>query len=177
MTSYVDKSERITEGVRQSFKNPDCKMANRSCYGYNLTPGGELVVNEAEAKVVRWIFERYVAGDSLGKIAAGLQEQNISSPSGRPKWNREAISKLLSNEKYTGSVLLQKTMSVYGTQFKNDGELEQVLIKNHHDAVVSAEDFDKVQRIKKLTHDGFCAKKRHRIFFTADNKNNLQRSF
>ena len=37
MTSYIDKSDRITEGVRNSFQSADCKMANRSCYGYNTT--------------------------------------------------------------------------------------------------------------------------------------------
>jgi hypothetical protein len=55
----------------------------------------------------------------------------------------EAISKLLSNEKYTGSILLQKTLSFCGTQFKNDGELEQVLIKNHHEAIISVQNFEK----------------------------------
>ena len=148
MTSYIDKSERITEGVRKSFHNTDCKMANRSCYGYNSIPGGELVVNEPEAKVVRWIFERYLSGDSLGKIATGLQKRGILSPSGKPNWNREAISKLLSNEKYTGSVLLQKTVSVCGAQLKNEGELAQVLIRNHHKAIISNEDFAMAQRMK-----------------------------
>jgi hypothetical protein len=163
MINYIDKSKRITEGVRKSFQSADCKMANRSCYGYDTMPDGELIVNGAEAKVVRWIFERYLSGDSLGKIAAGLQNQNIPYPSGKPKWNREAISKLLSNEKYTGAVLLQKTLSVCGAQFKNEGELEQVLIRNHHDAIIPAEDFAKVQRIKnKLayhnhSHSGVCS--------------------
>ncbi len=148
MTNYNDKSERITEGVRKSFQSADCKMANRSCYGYDTTSSGELIVNEVEAKVVHWIFERYISRDSLGKITAGLQKQNIPSPSGKPKWNREAISKLLSNEKYTGSVLLQKTLRVCGAQFKNEGELAQVLIRNHHEAIIPADDFAKVQRIK-----------------------------
>ena len=58
---------------------------------------GELTLNPEEAKVVSWIFERYLAGDSLGKIAARLEKQGIPSPTGRPKWNREAIDKLLSN--------------------------------------------------------------------------------
>ena len=43
-----------------------------------------------KAKVVRWIFERYLAGDSLGKIAAGLKQCGILSPTGRSKWNRQA---------------------------------------------------------------------------------------
>lgn len=148
MTIYIDKSEWITKGVRKSFQNANCKMANRNCYGYDTTPRGELIINEVEEKVVRGIFERYLSGDSLGKIAVGLQKQNTPSPSGKSNWNREAISKLLSNEKYTGSVLLQKTLSVFGTQFKNKGELEQILIRNHHEAIISAENFAMVQRMK-----------------------------
>lgn len=66
-------------------------MARRKCYGYEVGPNGELTVNLKEAKVVRWIFEQYIAGDSLGKIAAGLEQQGIPSPTGRAKWNREAM--------------------------------------------------------------------------------------
>lgn len=109
---------------------------------------GELVIQDAEASVVRWIFDRYFAGDSFGKIAAGLEKQGILSPTGKVKWNREAISKLLSNEKYTGSVLLQKTVSICGVQFQNDGEQDQVLITGHHEAIISASDFEKVQQMK-----------------------------
>jgi hypothetical protein len=145
---FETKSEKITNGLRKSFQSTECKMANRVCYGYNAQPDGELVINEAEAKVVRWIFDRYLAGDSFGKIAARLEKQDILSPTGKVKWNREAISKLLSNEKYTGSVLLQKTLSFYGTQFKNDGDLEQVLIKNHHEAIISVQDFERVRQVK-----------------------------
>lgn len=74
--------------------------------------------------------------------------RNIHSPTGKLRWSREATSKLLSNEKYTGCVLLKKTLSVCGTQFKNEGELQQVLIRNHHEAIILAEDFVKVQLIK-----------------------------
>lgn len=143
------KSEQITEGLRKSFQTADCKMANRTCYGYAVAPDGELVIHEAEAKVIRWIFDRYLVGDSLGKIATGLDQQSFLSPTGKPKLNREAISKLLSNEKYTGSVLLQKTVCICGTQFQNDGELEKVLVKKHHEAIISIEDFEKVQQLKQ----------------------------
>lgn len=81
-------------------------MAQRRCYGYNIGPEGELVINPDEAAVVRWIFDRYLSGDSLGKIAAGLKVQGIPSPTGKPKGNWEAFSKLLSNEKYTGRIVL-----------------------------------------------------------------------
>lgn len=146
--NYFEQSEKITEGLRKSFQAVDSKIANRICYGYTAQTDGELIINEVEAKIVRWIFSHYVAGESFGKIAMGLEKQSVPSPTGKAKWNREAISKLLSNEKYVGSVLLQKTMSLCGTQFKNDGELAQVLIKNHHDAIISTEDFQRVQEMK-----------------------------
>lgn len=145
---YKTKSETITEGLRKSFQSTDCKMANRICYGYTTAADGELTINEVEAKIVRWIFERYLNGDSFGKIAAALEKQGVLSPTGKAKWNREAISKLLSNEKYTGSVLLQKTVSFAGAQFQNDGELDQVLIKGHHEAIITVAEFEKVQQMK-----------------------------
>jgi hypothetical protein len=46
---------------------------------------------------------------------------SLSAPSDKAKWNREAIFKLLSNEKYAGTVLLQKTLIFCGAQFKKDG--------------------------------------------------------
>lgn len=147
--NYFEKSEQITTGLRKSFQSTNYKMANRVCYGYDTQPNGDLTISEAEAKVVHWIFDRYFVGGSFGKIAAGLGRQGIPSPTGQAKWNREAISKLLSNEKYTGSVLLQKTMSVCGTQFQNDGELAKVLVKNHHEAIISTEDFETVQQLKR----------------------------
>ena len=107
----IQKSEAIKNGLRKGFQDGSSKMARHKCYGYEVGSDGELVVNPDEAKVVCWIFEQYLAGNSLWKIAAGLEKQGIPSPTGRSRWNREAIDKLLSNEKYTGRVLLQKTIS------------------------------------------------------------------
>lgn len=146
--NYINKSTQIADGLRKSFQTTDCKMANRTCYGYTITEDGELAANETEATIVKWIFERYLVGESFGKIATGLEKQGVLSPTGKAKWNREAISKLLSNEKYTGSVLLQKTVSYGGMQFQNDGEEAQVLIKGHHEAIVTVSDFEKVQQMK-----------------------------
>ena len=119
MNAFV-KSELIKTGLRKGFQDGSSKLARRKCYGYNVGPDGKLAVNPTEVQVVSWIFERYLAGDSLGKIAAGLERQGILSPTGRSKWNREAIDKLLSNEKYTGRVLLQKTISTGISQIDNN---------------------------------------------------------
>ena len=147
--NIIEKSESIRAGLRKGFQDGTSKMAQRKCYGYDTGPDGGLVINPDEAVVVRWIFERYLNGDSLGKIAAGLEEQGILSPTGKPKWNREALNKLLSNEKYTGRVLLQKTISAGGSQIKNDGFMERYLYSDSHKAIVSDEIFRDVQQ-KKL---------------------------
>ena len=147
--NIIEKSESIRAGLRKGFQDGTSKMAQRKCYGYDTGPDGGLVINPDEAVVVRWIFERYLNGDSLGRIATGLEGQGIPSPTGKPKWNREALNKLLSNEKYTGRVLLQKTISAGGSQIKNDGFMERYLYSDSHEAIISNEIFRDAQK-KKL---------------------------
>ena len=144
----IQKSEAIKKGLRKGFQDGSSKMAKRKCYGYDINPDGELVVNPDEARVVCWIFEQCLAGNSLGKIAAGLERQGIPSPTGRPRWNREAIDKLLSNEKYTGRVLLQKTISTGAVQIENNGLMERYLYIGSHEAIISDEMFMAVQQEK-----------------------------
>lgn len=146
--NIIERSESIRAGLRKGFQDGTSKMAQRRCYGYDIGPDGELVINPDEAAIVRWIFDRYINGDSLGKIAAGLEAQGTPSPTGRPKWNREAINKLISNEKYTGRVLLQKTISAGGSQIKNDGFIDRYLYSDSHEAIISDEIFRAVQQEK-----------------------------
>jgi len=146
--NIVDKSDFIRTGLLKGFQEGTSKMAHRRCYGYDTGPDGGLVINTDEAEIIRWIFECYLSGDSLGEISAGLERQGIPSPTGKPKWNREAINKLLSNEKYTGRVLLQKTVSVGGIQMKNNGLMDRYLYSDSHEAIISDETFKAVQQEK-----------------------------
>lgn len=77
-------------------------MAQRRCCGYDTDPDGELVIKSDEPAIVRWIFDRYLSGDSLGKIAAGLGKvvdmlyaKQIPLPIGKEKWTRAAVDHLL----------------------------------------------------------------------------------
>ena len=142
------KSETIKNGLRKGFQDGSSNMAKRKCYGYDINPDGELTINPEEAQVVCWIFEQYLAGNSLGKIAAGLEKRSIPSPTGKPRWNREAIDKLLSNEKYTGRVLIQKTVSTGAVQIENNGLMERYLYTGSHEAIISDEMFMAVQQEK-----------------------------
>ena len=146
--NMIQKSEAIKGSLRKGFQDGSSKMAKRKCYGYEVGSDGELTVNPNEAGIVCWIFEQYLAGNSLGKIAAGLEGQGIPSPTGKPIWNREVIDKLLSNEKYTGRVLLQKTVSTGVVQIENDGLIDRYLYTDTHEAIISDEVFIAVQQEK-----------------------------
>lgn len=147
MNSF-QKSESIKAGLRKGFQDGSSKMEKRRCYGYKTAPDGTLTIIPEEAEVVIWIFEQYKSGKSLGKIAAGLEKQGILSPTGKPKWNRGAIDKLLSNEKYTGRVLLQKTISTGAVQIENDGLMDQYLYTDSHEAIISDKLFEAVRQEK-----------------------------
>ena len=87
-------------------------MANRVCYVYNAQVDGELVINKDEIELVVGFSIAILQIDSFSKTAARLEKQGILSPTGKAKWNREAISKLLSNEKYTSSLFLDELNSM-----------------------------------------------------------------
>lgn len=83
-------------------------------YGYILI-GGEIVVHEEKADVVRSIFDDYLAGASLGKIVDLLFKRGVVSPTGKVKWTRAAVDKLLTNKKYIPLVGVKVYMD---TQFE-----------------------------------------------------------
>ena len=144
----IKRSEAIRSGLQRGFQDGTSELTRRKCFGYDVDPDGELIVNSYEAAIVRWIFDQYLTGSSLGAIAADLERKDILSPTGRPRWNRETLNKLLSNEKYTGRVLLQKTVSAGGSQIKNDGLMDRYLCIGFHEAIISDEMFQAVQREK-----------------------------
>ena len=144
----IEKSESIRGSLRKGFQNGTSKMVRRKCYGYDAGADSELVINPDEAAIVRWIFDQYLNRMSLGAIATALEEKGVLSPTGKPKWSREALNKLLSNEKYTGRVLLQKTVSTGTAQIKNDGLTDRYLYTDSHEAIISDEMFQAVQQTK-----------------------------
>lgn len=68
-------------------------------YGYTVDQNDRIIIHQAEAEIVKMIFQSYLAGDSLGKIADQLSEKKMPSPTGKDGWSRAAIDKLLSNGK------------------------------------------------------------------------------
>ena len=133
------KSALITWGIRVRFANGSSGFANRPCYGYRRNIEGLLEIVPEEAEIVRWIFKWHREGRPLRCISKALADMGIKSPRGHSQWSIETIRKILSNEKYYGNVLLQKTyISNYftGRQSVNNGELDRYVIINHHQPIV-----------------------------------------
>ena len=136
------RSEQIKTGLQKSFYSEKSAKASTVCYGYRIAAEGDLMVYPAEAIYVFQIFERFAAGDSLGKISTSLARMNVLSPTGKDIWGKETISKILKNEKYLGDVVLGKTL----------GLSTKTTLTKHHPAIISKELFDSVQKEKSRRH-------------------------
>ncbi len=115
--------------------------------GYTCVDG-EIVIVPEQAEVVRKFFDLYLQGLSLGQIKAYLESQGIKTVTGKEIWDIKTIQRMLTNEKYKGDTMLQKTFTedfMTGKKRKNDGQRNKYYVKDSHPAIVTAEEFDKVQ--------------------------------
>jgi site-specific DNA recombinase len=144
-------SEDIKWGYRAKFKRGDIFTKYKNFMGYTCE-NDEIVIVEEEASIVHKIFEIYLDGKSLKQIKEYLEENQIKTATGKEIWHINTIDKMLSNEKYMGDTLLQKTCSVdflSKKRLKNDGIVGSYYIEDTHPAIVSKEIFNKVQEEKK----------------------------
>ena len=101
---------------------------------------------------VKLIFDLYLDEYSLSSIAKELKIRGILSPTGKENWTSTVIDKILTNEKYTGNVILQKTYvadPLEQKQLKNDGARNKYFYANNHIAIISQETFEAVQEERK----------------------------
>ncbi|MGS7029581.1 site-specific recombinase [Streptococcus phage Javan124] len=143
-------SENVTWGLRKQFAEGKVHFPYTNVLGFKAGEDGAIVVDQDEAKTVRYIFQQALIGKSPYHIAKDLTEQGIPSPSGKSHWNATTIKRMLRNEKYKGDALLQKTYTIdFLTKKKNinRGELPQYYVENNHEAIVDRETFDAVQQV------------------------------
>ncbi|VTY18504.1 recombinase family protein [Streptococcus agalactiae] len=141
-------SENVTWGLRKQFAEGKVHFPYTNVMGFEKGENGEIVVNQEEAKTVRYIFQQALLGKTPYSIAKDLTQQGILSPSGKNQWNSVTIKRMLRNEKYIGDALLQKTYTIDFLSKKkniNKGELPQYYVENNHEAIVDKETFDAVQ--------------------------------
>ena len=146
LASYAQEESRSASEnqkwrVRKGFERGE--LINwRFMLGYDISKDG-VTVNQEEAEIVRDIYRRFLAGESLSAIARYLNGAGIKGALGG-HWKTEQIRQLLSNEKYTGNALLQKSFRnnhIEKQQRPNRGELPMYYAEGTHPAIIDEETF------------------------------------
>ena len=150
-------SERVKWGQKRQMEQG--VVFGRSMLGYDVKDG-KMTINEEGAKIVRLIFHKF-ANENKGThvIARELREAGIT-PMRVKEWSNTVILRVIRNEKYCGDLVQKKTFTpdfLSHEKKYNRGEEEFVIIKDHHEPIVSRELFEKANRIldeKSLTQEG-----------------------
>lgn len=141
-------SKNLKWGIRKRMQNGT--YTNSSVpFGYSLE-NHLLVINNQQAMIVADIFKRYLAGESISKIAQYL---NNTYPKETGVWQYSSVQLILQNETYKGDTRYQKhyTANLFPTKVShNRGQVSQYYIAKSHEAIISDEDFDKVQSLLKM---------------------------
>lgn len=142
-------SENCTWGQRKRFADGKVTVPFNRFLGYDRGPDGNLVVNPEQAVIVQQIYAMFLHGMSYHGIAKKLTADGIPTPGGKEKWSISTVRSILSNEKYKGDALLQKSYTVDFLTKKtkiNEGEIPQYYVEDNHEAIISPEIFAMVQR-------------------------------
>lgn len=141
-------SKNVSWGIRQSFKNGKVTLQFSRLLGYRKGADGNAEIDGDEAKVVKEIFRCYLEGMSLNLIADRLNDRGLTTKGNGSPYRKEVVRRILTNEKYVGDALLQKTFitdCITKKSRKNNGELPMYMVKNHHEPIISRADFNRVQ--------------------------------
>ena len=149
------ESETISNHVKLGLKMKSERgelVGFNSCYGYSYDSKTNMMeIVENEAQIVRLIFKLYLQGHGCDYISNRLNEMGISKK--KPgKWSSGTVLGIIKNEKYIGDVIQGKTFTIDAISHKrlrNFGESEKWHIKDHHEAIISREDFEKAEEIRK----------------------------
>lgn len=146
------ESENISANVKwgkaQSAKQGNVPFQCKHFLGYTKNADGEIEIVPEEAEIIREIYERYLSGESLHGIKCYLEAKEIPTPAGCSVWRQETIRSILSNEKYKGDAIINKTYvsDCISKRIKaNNGERNKYYIENNHPAIIDTGTFARVQ--------------------------------
>ena len=137
-------SENTKWGINKAFQDGRVYVPYKHFLGYDKGGKCVMTVNPNEAKVVKYIYRRFLEGESYSGIATELSELKIPTPYGLENWRYKTIKNILTNEKYMGDALLQKTYSDDFLSKKrkvNKGNEPQYYVKEDHEAIIAREVF------------------------------------
>ncbi len=141
-------SGNIRRGRQMHAKVGTLKVPCHRLYGYKKDADGKFYIIPEQAEVVQEIYERYKDGASLRDLKDWLEGNHIKTVLGTEEWSVSSIKGILTNEKYCGDVLLQKTFCtdvISKKIVKNVGQMIQYYMPDHHEGIVSREQYNAVK--------------------------------
>lgn len=152
-------SANVKKGLKMKMQRGEL-VGFQGCLGYDYHPEDKSIsINEEESEIVRYIFRRYTEGAGGFVIAQELQNLGYKTKRGSTKWAESTIIGIIKNEKYKGDILMGKTFTldpISKRRLDNFGEEDQYYIRNHHEAIISEEVFEKAQKILKRRAKSRC---------------------
>ena len=153
-----EESTSISKNMRWSYQK---RMENgtflgcRSPFGYTLE-NGKLLPHQQQALIIQEIFERFLAGEGKQAIADDLTVREIPTRFGNTQWNIAGIHYILTNERYCGDALLQKTFTsgFPARKQRNHGQVNQYYAADTHPAIISEATFRAAQELIKKRDNG-----------------------
>lgn len=146
------ESENISANVKfgkaQSAREGNATFHYKNFLGYRKGADGKPEIEPEGAETVKMIYDIFLGGDSLMKVAEKLDKAGRPTPSGRGKWSSSTVRSILSNEKYAGDVIINKTYTEDCLSKKirvNNGERQKFYIENNHPAIIDKTTFARVQ--------------------------------
>lgn len=143
-------SANVKKGLKMKMRRGEL-VGFQGCLGYDYDKATKTMsINEEEAEIVRYIFNRYIEGAGGNVIGNELRSLGYKTKYGGSTWSNSTVLGIVRNEKYKGDLLLGKTFTVdpiSKRRLENFGEEDQFYIRNHHEPIISEEVFDKAQEI------------------------------
>ena len=141
-------SKNVAWGKAKSAEAGKVTFQYKKMLGYRKGADGQPEIVPEEAEVIKRIYHRYLDGCTLGQIKRELDEDKVPTAQGVDSWSPAIIHNILTNEKYIGDALLQKTYitdCISKKVKKNQGERAMYYVENNHPAIISREVFDQVR--------------------------------
>lgn len=145
-------SENVKWGVRKRMAKGQRKMNVKTTLGYKTNHEGKVIIDESTKDIVIQVFNLFAAGYTYREIAQIMTDRGIKTGTGKDIWKVYDIDKIISNEKYVGDFVMQKTCVVDFLDHKvvkNNGVEEKYIFQNHHDAIIDRETFNEIQTLRK----------------------------
>ena len=141
-------SENITWGKRKFFADGKVYLPYKNFLGYEKGEDGLPKIVPDEADIIRLIYSMFLEGKTTYARASALTESGIPTPRQKVVWKPSTVESILTNEKYKGAALLQKSFTVDFLTKKmkpNEGEVPQYYIEDSHEAIIDPREFELVQ--------------------------------